>query len=56
MVGVLVVARGVVPVTSVVRLGGHVLLGVVCYGGALVAITPLRERLTDGVRELAAGG
>jgi len=56
MVGVLIAVRGVVPITSVVRLGGHVLLGVACYGGALVAITPLRERLTDGVRELAAGG
>lgn len=52
---VLTVAREWAPVTSLVRLAGHVLLGMICYGGALVVITPLRERLTAGVRELAIG-
>jgi len=55
MAGVLVAVRSVLPVTSLIRLSGHVLLGVVCYGGALLLIRPLRRRLTAGVRELAAG-
>jgi len=42
------------PVTSLLTLFGYVALGAVCYGAILVVITPLRERLADGVRELAA--